>query len=132
MAYRNALGERTQESNVLAWAITQNNLAAAMQGLGEHEEDIASLEASIPAYEMALKVLNADTVPLVWAMVTANRASALYALAAEADNIDMAETSVTEFEKLAELFDGTEYADYQASVLERKQQAMALVASLQV
>ena len=44
----------------------------------------------------------------------------------------MAETSVTEFEKLAELFDGTEYADYLASVMERKQQAMALVASLQV
>ena len=132
MAYRNALGERTQESNLFGWAITQNNLAAAMQGLGEHEEDIGSLEASIPAYEAALKVLNADTVPLVWAMVTANRASALYALAAESDYLDMAETSVAEFDKLGELFNGTEYTHYQAKVQERKQHAATLVASLQV
>jgi len=56
----------------------------------------------------------------------------LLALATESDYLDMAETAVAEFNKLCELFGGTEYIDYQAKVLERKQQAEALVASLQV
>jgi len=43
VAYRNALGERTFVENRFAWLITQNNLAATMQALGEHEEDIGSL-----------------------------------------------------------------------------------------
>jgi tetratricopeptide (TPR) repeat protein len=132
VAYRNALGERTYESNLFAWAVTQNNLAAAMQGLGEHEEDIGSLEASIPAYEAALKVLDSETVPLVRAMVTANRASALLALATESDYLDMAETAVAEFDRLIELFAGTDYTDYQEKVQERRRQATVLVASLQV
>jgi hypothetical protein len=132
VAFRNALGERTQEKNEFSWAITQNNIAAAMQGLGEHEEDIGSLEASIPVYEAAMKVLDKDRLPLIWAMVTANRASALLALAQESDYLDMAETAVAEFTALCELFEGTEYTVYQEQSLARRQQAEQLVAKLQV
>ena len=71
-------------------------------------------------------------VTLVSAMVTANRASALYALALESDYLDMAETCVREYDKLCEIFAATDYSDYQASALQRRQQAEQLVASLQV
>ncbi len=133
VAFRNVLSERTLDKNKVSWAITQNNLAAAMQGLGEHEEDIASLEASIPVYDSALKVLDGELAyPLVVAMVAANRASAMLALATESDYLDMAEATVVEFEKLCQLFEGTDYVQYQTSALARKNEAEALVASLQV
>jgi len=60
-----------------------------MQALGEHEEDIAALEASIPLYEEALKVVTQDAYPLVWAMLMANKASAMCALSGESDHLDM-------------------------------------------
>lgn len=136
VAFRNAAAERSLDSNPVAWVITQNNLAAAMQGLGEHEEDIGSLEASIPLYDSVLKVLNSNNTavscPLVKAMVAANRASALQALAGESDFLDMAETSVVEYDTLGELFAGTEYSHYQTQVQQRGAQARTLVASLQV
>jgi hypothetical protein len=103
-----------------------------MQGLGEHEEDISSLEASVPAYEAALKELKKEAVPLVWAMVTANRASALLALATESDYLDMAENAVSEFKSLVELFEGTDYIDYHARAQEQQHRAENLVKSLQV
>ena len=142
VAYRNALavrgepvhgeGVRTEDDNNIAWAITQNNLAATLQALGEHEEDIASLEASIPVYDAALKELSSDALPLVNAMVTANRSSAMNALAGESDYLDMAEAAVDEFKKLCDLFDNTDYKNYQSKVLERTEQSQQLVTSLQV
>jgi hypothetical protein len=103
-----------------------------MQALGEHEEDIGSLEASLPVYDVALRVLDRDTVPLIWAMVSANRASAMCALAGESDHLDMAEASVVEFEKIAGLFEGTEHAGYRTKAQERTRQAQTLVDSLQL
>ena len=137
VAYRNALGVRddnvdTENENNIAWAITQNNLAATMQALGEHEEDISALEASIPIYDATLKVLTADKLPLVNAMVSANRSSAMNALAGESDYLDMAEASVAEFKKLCDLFDNTDYKHYQSKAQERVEQSQQLVASLQV
>src|SRR5690606_41029744 len=80
VAFRNALAERSRDEHSHAWAVTQNNVAVAMQALGEHEEDIASLEASIPLYDAVLSVLTRDSLPMLWAMVSANRASAKLAL----------------------------------------------------
>ena len=132
VALRNALAERTQDKNLIAWAITQNNVAAALQGLGEHEEDIGSLEASVPVYDSVLKALDKDALPLIWAMISANRSSAILALATESDYLDMAESAVTEFEKLCTLFDETDFVNYQTKARERLDQAKQLVASLQV
>ena len=132
VAFRNALSERTSDKNAYTCAITQNNLAAALQMFGEREEDIASLESSIPLYDAALKVLSNDAVPLIWAMVSANKASAMYSLAVESDYLDMAEATIVEFDKICKLFEGTEYKNYHAKALERSQQARELVASLQV
>jgi hypothetical protein len=123
---------RNADRSPYAWAITQNNLAATMQALGKHEEDIGALEASIPLYDAVLKVLTRDALPLIWTMVSANRASAMTALAGESDYLDMAEASVAEFKKIHALFDGTDYSSYQTKALAREKQAQELVASLQV
>jgi len=131
VAYRNVLSQRTID-NQKAWVITQNNVAAVLQALGEHEEDIGSLEASIPIYDSVLKELDDMTLPLITAMVQANRASAMRALASESDYLDMAELSVEEFEKIGELFKGSEYEGYQTKAGERVQEAQKLVGSLQV
>jgi len=117
---------------ILLYQLGTHRRGARMQALGEHEEDIGSLEASIPLYDAVLKVLSSDKLPLVGSMVTANRASAMSALAGESDYLDMAEASVVEFNKLHELFDGTDYASYQTHARERAEQAKGLVASLQV
>ena len=109
VAFRNALSERTQDKSLITWMITQNNLAATLQALGEHEEDIASLEASIPMYDAVLKVLDRDELPLIWAQVAANRVSAMYSLAVESDYLDMAEAAVAEFDRIHELFGDTDY-----------------------
>ncbi len=132
VAFRNGLSQRTQDKNPIAWAITQNNLAATMQALGEHEEDIGSLEASIPIYDATLKVINSDNYPQVAAMVTANRASAMSALAGESDYLDMAEASVEQFKQISNLFEGTDYTHFQTRAQEQSQRAEQLVASLQV
>ena len=123
---------RDRDKNLIAWAITQNNVAAALQGLGEHEEDIGSLEASVPVYDSVLKALDKDALPLIWAMISANRSSAILALATESDYLDMAEASVAEFEKLCTLFDETDFVNYQEKARARLEQAKQLVSSLQV
>ncbi|KAA3631840.1 MAG: hypothetical protein DWQ08_04365 [Proteobacteria bacterium] len=103
-----------------------------MQALGEHEEDIASLEASIPLYDAVLKVLTRDNLPMLWAMVAANRASAMLALADESDYLDMAEASAAEFRNLVDLFDGTDYSAYKDCASEQVQRALNLIERLQV
>jgi hypothetical protein len=103
-----------------------------MQALGEHEEDIASLEASIPLYDALLKVLDDDALPLVRAVIAANRASAMGALAAESDHLDMAESSVVEFEQVAALLDDTEYTRLLTAARARVDASRELVDRLQV
>ena len=83
-------------------------------------------------YDAVLKVLSSDKYPLIGSMIAANRASAMSALAGESDYLDMAEAAVVEFDKIYELFDGTDYANYQSSAKERSQQAQELATSLQV
>ena len=103
-----------------------------MVALGEHEEDIGALEASIPMYDATLKVLNSDEIPLISAVVAANRASAMIALAGESDYLDMAEASVEAFKKIHTLFDDTDYTDFQTKAQARIEQGQQLVASLQL
>ena len=129
---RNAMAERTPDKSAYGWAITQNNLAVALQALGTHEEDIPSLEESIPIYDATLKALPKDDVPMMWAMVTANRASAMHALAEESDYVDMALMAATEFDEVARLFASAELSNYQQLAEERKEQSEVLVKLLQV
>ena len=55
-AHRAALEERTRQRAPLDWAMTQNNLGATLQRLGERESGTAHLEDAVEAYRAALKV----------------------------------------------------------------------------
>jgi hypothetical protein len=50
VAYRDALMERTRERVPLDWALTQDNLGAALLRLGERESGTARLEEAVAAY----------------------------------------------------------------------------------
>ena len=97
-----------------------------------HEEDIPSLEESIPIYDATLKALPKDEVPMMWAMVSANRASAMHALAAESDHVDMALMAASEFDKVAELFASADLMRYQQLAEERRDLSKELVKLLEV
>ena len=51
-----ALEERTRDRVPLQWAMTQNNLGAALETLGARESGTAQLEAAVAAYRAALEV----------------------------------------------------------------------------
>ena len=67
-AYRAALQERTRERVPLDWAVTQNNLGAALATLGERESGTARLEEAVAAYRAALEERTRERVPLDWAV----------------------------------------------------------------
>ena len=79
-AYTAALAERTRDRVPLDWAMTQNNLGAALQSLGERESGTARLEQAVAAYHEALKEWTRERVPLDWAMTQNNRGTALWRL----------------------------------------------------
>ena len=54
-AFSAALGERTRERVPLDWAVTQNNLGAALATLGEREGETARLDKAVAAYRAALQ-----------------------------------------------------------------------------
>ena len=66
-AFRAALEERTRERVPLDWAMTQNNLGAALRTLGERESGTARLEEAVAAYRAALEERTRERVPLDWA-----------------------------------------------------------------
>ena len=121
-----------QDEDTLAWAVSHNNLAATMQAVGEHEEDIGALEACISAYDQVLKVISAEQYPLVAAMIAANRASAMSALAGESDYLDMAEAASAEFDRLSALLAETSYENYCRAAQARAEAAREIVSALQV
>lgn len=83
-AYRAALTERPRERVPLQWAMTQNNLGAALASLGEREsrqeESIRRLAEAVTAYRAALTERTRERVPLDWAITQNNLGAALSAL----------------------------------------------------
>ena len=65
-AFSAALGERTRERVPLDWAVTQNNLGAALATLGEREGATARLDKAVAAYRAALQEMTRERVPLDW------------------------------------------------------------------
>jgi hypothetical protein len=72
--------ERTRARVPLDWAMTQNNLGAALGTLGERKSGTARLEAAVVAYRLALEERTLDRVPLDWAMTQMNLGNALRTL----------------------------------------------------
>ena len=60
--------------------MTQNNLGAALQTLGERESGTARLEEAVAAYRAALEEWTRERVPLDWAMTQNNLGNALQTL----------------------------------------------------
>jgi tetratricopeptide (TPR) repeat protein len=78
--YRAALEEFTRERDPLRWAVTQNNLGAALYTLGSRESGTARLEEAVKACREALKERNPERFPLAWATTQTNLGNALQTL----------------------------------------------------
>jgi len=59
------------------WAATENNLATALQALGEREGSIERLKEAIAAFRAALEVRTRADVPIQWAKTQNNLGNAL-------------------------------------------------------
>jgi len=64
----------------LQWAMTQMNLGAALETLGERGGGTARLEEAVATYRAALAERTRDRVPLDWAMTQMNLGNALASL----------------------------------------------------
>src|SRR5262249_7971099 len=64
----------------LQWAMTQNNLGAALSTLGERESGTARMEEAVAAHREALKEMTRERVPLQWAATQNNLGNALRTL----------------------------------------------------
>ena len=60
--------------------MTQNNLGAVLQSLGERESDTARLEEAAEAFRAALQEYTRERVPLDWAMTQNNLGNTLWRL----------------------------------------------------
>ncbi len=79
-ALNEALKEYTRERVPLDWALTQNNLGAVLQSLGERETGTAYFEKALEAYRESLKERTPERVPVDWATTENNLGVALYSL----------------------------------------------------
>lgn len=106
------LEERTRERSPQDWAITENNLGAALHRLGERQEDPRQLQAAIEAYENALRQWTRERVPMTWAMTMANLCSARKLLAEQLDDVDLVRRVLAHFAAVVEVFRDDSHAQY--------------------
>jgi tetratricopeptide (TPR) repeat protein len=91
------------------WAMTQNNLAGALQIMGKRAggaEGLKALERAVAAYENALQVYTHDDMPADWAMTQNNLANALQVMgdrAGGAEGLKTLERAVTAYENALEV-----------------------------
>jgi hypothetical protein len=101
-AYRAALEEWTRERGPLQWAMTQNNLGAALQTLGERESGTARLEQrleeAVAVYRAALEERTRERVPLQWAASFGNLGIALMLIADRNNDPVIAEAALRQIE----------------------------------
>ncbi|MBI4249443.1 MAG: hypothetical protein HY611_08060 [Elusimicrobia bacterium] len=87
-AFRNALKVRTQNELPQDWAMTQNNLGAALGDLGAQLRGEAGnklLSEAVQAYRQALKVRTQNELPQDWAMTQNNLGNTLNDLATQSE-----------------------------------------------
>jgi tetratricopeptide (TPR) repeat protein len=96
-AYRLALEEWARERVPLDWAMTQNNLGAALRVLGSRESGTARLEEAVAAYRLALEERTRERVPLDWAATQNNLGNALSTLGERESGTARLEEAVTAY-----------------------------------
>ncbi len=95
--YQSASGLVPRERVPLDWAMTQNNLGAALSTLGEREAGTARLEEAVTAYRDALKEYTRERVPLDWATTQNNLGAALSTLGEREAGMVRLEEAVTAY-----------------------------------
>ncbi|QLP98789.1 MAG: tetratricopeptide repeat protein [Rhodoblastus sp.] len=88
----------------LDWAMTQNNLGAALQTIGARESSNERLEQAVAAYSAALEERTRERVPLEWAMTQNNLGAALRALGERESSNERLEQAVAAFRAALEEF----------------------------
>jgi tetratricopeptide (TPR) repeat protein len=82
-AYRQALTVFTRDALLQDWAMSQNNLGAALQSLGEREggaEGTRRLAEAVEAFRQAFTVYTRDALPQYWAAIQNNLGNTLRSL----------------------------------------------------
>ena len=110
--------------------MTQNNLGAALQVLGERESGTAKLEEAVVAYREALKERTRERVPLDWARSFGNEGVALMLLAERRGDAAMAETALGQINTAFETMRDGGHRPNAASFERQLPRARALVARL--
>jgi tetratricopeptide (TPR) repeat protein len=78
----------------LEWAVTKNDLANALEILGESEHGIARLEQAVAAYRAVLEKWTEELFPVEWAGVQSNLCLALSHLGQSANRTQILEQAV--------------------------------------
>tara|TARA_R110002049_G_scaffold141365_1_gene303013 strand:- start:887 stop:1411 length:525 start_codon:yes stop_codon:yes gene_type:complete len=111
--------ERTRASVPQVWAMTQNNLGAALHKLGERQHDAEPLEAAVHAYENALEEWARERAPMTWAMTLANLCAVRKILAELVCDVEIARRALIDFRAVAEVFREASHAQYYKLVTEQ-------------
>jgi tetratricopeptide (TPR) repeat protein len=89
----------------VAWALTQANLASALQMLGERLNDPAPLGDAVNAYRAALEVYTPEAMPAAWAITQTNLGSALQTLGEHESGTAWLEEAVAAYEAALKVFE---------------------------
>jgi tetratricopeptide (TPR) repeat protein len=112
------------------WAMTQNNLGAALQSLGKRREDTQLLEEAVTAFENALQEITRTKLPMSWAMTLANLAAVRMILAERNGDAAVALTALNDFDEVVAYFREASHAQYMELAEDQRKKAQALVAAL--
>jgi tetratricopeptide (TPR) repeat protein len=105
VAYKNALAALDADNYALELTATHNNRAAALQHLGESEENPGRLKEAINSCELALTVSMEQQLPIHVAVICrVNKATAQNVLAQMTNDAALAEEVADEFEVIMECF----------------------------
>jgi tetratricopeptide (TPR) repeat protein len=129
-AFQNALAERTRERVPQEWAMTQNNLGAALQSLGKRQEDPLLLEKSAAAYENALLEVTRERSAMGWAMTLANLGAVRMTMADMTRDNDVALLALNDFDEVVSYFQEASHAQYMELAEEQRKYAQELVTAL--
>jgi len=126
-AFQNALAERTRERVPQDWAMTQNNLGAALQSLGKRQQDPQLLEQAVTAFESALQEITREKLAMGWAMSLANLGAVRMILAEMTQNSEVALMALNDFDEVVDFFREISHAQYMELGEEQRKKAQALV-----
>jgi tetratricopeptide (TPR) repeat protein len=110
--------------------MTQNNLGAVLQSLGQRQGDPRFLEQAITAYENALKEVTRERTAMGWAMTLANLGAGRMKLAEMTENADLALMALNDFDEVVKYFQEASHSQYMELGEEQRKKAQALVRAL--